>query len=62
MKNGRVIADELAVANAHSLGATPWQSADYVRKFRTLTDGILDAAEAERFLQVAARLPESAGA
>ena len=24
MKDGTVIADELAVANAHSLGATPW--------------------------------------
>jgi 2-methylcitrate dehydratase len=57
MKDGRVIADELAVANAHTLGATPWGRADYVRKFRVLTEGILDAAEAERFLEVAQRLP-----
>jgi 2-methylcitrate dehydratase len=57
LKDGRVIADEMAVANAHSLGATPWQRADYVRKFRMLTKGILDAAEAARFLQVAERLP-----
>jgi 2-methylcitrate dehydratase len=57
LKDGRVIADELAVANAHSLGATPWQRADYVKKFRTLTEGILDAAEVERFLQVAESLP-----
>jgi len=42
MKDGTVIADEMAVANAHSLGATPWKRADYIRKFETLTDGLLD--------------------
>ncbi len=57
MQDGSVIADEMAVANAHSLGATPWQRADYVRKFETLTEGVLDAAEARRFLDVAQRLP-----
>ena len=57
MTDGRVIADEMAVANAHSLGATPWARPDYVRKFRTLTEGVLDAAEAARFLQVAESLP-----
>ena len=57
MKDGSVIADELAVANAHTLGATPWTRPDYVRKFRTLTDGLLAPAEAERFLDVAQRLP-----
>ncbi len=58
MKDGTVIADEMAVANAHTLGATPWQRADYVRKFRILTEGILAPAEIERFLSVAQRLPE----
>jgi 2-methylcitrate dehydratase len=57
MKDGRVIEDEMAVANAHSLGATPWKRPDYVRKFRTLTDGILTDAEGERFLDVVQRLP-----
>ncbi len=57
MKDGSVIADELAVANAHTLGATPWTRPDYLRKFRTLTEGLLDPAEAERFLDVAQRLP-----
>jgi len=57
MKDGSVIADELAVANAHTLGATPWTRPDYIRKFRALTEGILDPAEAERFLDVAQRLP-----
>jgi len=57
MTDGREIADEMAVANAHTLGATPWQRADYLRKFRTLTEGLLDASEAARFLDVAQRLP-----
>jgi len=57
LKDGTVIDDEMAVANAHTLGATPWQRANYIGKFRMLTEGILDAAEAERFLEVAQRLP-----
>lgn len=57
MKDGSEIADQMAVANAHTLGATPWQRANYVRKFRILTEGILAPAEIERFLDVAQRLP-----
>ena len=57
MKDGTIIADEKAVANAHSLGATPWTRPDYIRKFETLTDGILDPGEARRFLDLAQRLP-----
>lgn len=58
LQDGTVLRDELAVANAHSLGATPWQRPDYIRKFRTLTEGVLDHAEAERFLDVVQRLPQ----
>ncbi len=57
MKDGRVISDEMAVANAHTLGATPWGRADYIRKFRMLTEGLLEHAESERFLEVVQRLP-----
>ncbi len=57
LKDGRVIADELAVANAHTLGATPWRRENYIGKFRMLTEGLLDHAEAERFLDVVQRLP-----
>jgi len=32
--------------------------ADYVRKFRTLAEGVLTAAETDRFLGLAERLPE----
>jgi 2-methylcitrate dehydratase len=58
MNDGSVISDELAVANAHPLGATPWVRPDYIRKFRTLTEGILAPQEIERFLDVAQRLPK----
>ena len=57
MKDGSVTADELAVANAHTLGATPWQRADYVRKFETLTEGLIESGESRRFLDVVQRLP-----
>ena len=56
LRDGSVVADELAVADAHTLGATPWGRPDYIRKFRTLTEGVLDPAEAERFLDTAQRL------
>ncbi|WP_337875953.1 MmgE/PrpD family protein [Elioraea sp.] len=51
LKDGTVIEDELAVANAHSLGARPFQRPDYIRKFQTLTEGIISAREANRFLE-----------
>ncbi|GMU91958.1 MAG: 2-methylcitrate dehydratase [Candidatus Hydrogenedentota bacterium] len=58
MKTGETIVDELAVANAHSLGAKPFQRADYIRKFLTLTDGIVSDRERERFLQRVQDLPD----
>jgi 2-methylcitrate dehydratase len=51
LKDGTVLEDELAVANAHSLGARPFQRPDYIRKFQTLTDGIISTREANRFLE-----------
>jgi 2-methylcitrate dehydratase len=58
MKDGSSIADELAVANAHPLGATPWKRPQYVRKFQTMTDGLITAEESRRFLEACERLPE----
>ncbi|NUM53791.1 MAG: MmgE/PrpD family protein [Candidatus Hydrogenedentes bacterium] len=57
-KDGKKLVDELAVANAHSLGARPFQRADYIRKFHTLTQGIVSEKEAKRFLDVVQSLPE----
>ena len=56
LRDGTVLADELAVANAHPLGAKPFGRADYIRKFRILTDGIIDKAEQDRFIAAAENL------
>ena len=50
----------MAVANAHSLGARPFQREDYIEKFETLTEGIVAPEESERFLDTVQRLPELA--
>ncbi|MEM6733736.1 MAG: MmgE/PrpD family protein, partial [Myxococcota bacterium] len=57
MKDGTVLEDELAVANAHPLGASPMQREGYIKKFTTLTDGIIDASERDRFLEAVQSLP-----
>jgi 2-methylcitrate dehydratase len=57
MRDGSRIEDELAVANAHSNGAHPFGREDYIRKFETLTDGIITRREANRFLEAVEDLP-----
>jgi 2-methylcitrate dehydratase len=56
--DGSVVEDEIAVADAHPLGARPFARADYVRKFRLLAEPVLTPDEIERFLGLAERLPE----
>jgi len=55
-KDGTRLVDELGVANAHPRGARPFARADYINKFRTLTDGIITAREANRFIDAAENL------
>ena len=57
MEDGETIAGELAVADAHTLGARPWGRADYLRKFEMLTADLLDRVEGARFLDLVQRLP-----
>jgi 2-methylcitrate dehydratase len=57
-KDGSRLEDEMAVANAHPLGAKPFRRADYVGKFRVLTEGVISPEESERFLKAVQRLPE----
>jgi 2-methylcitrate dehydratase len=57
MADGMQIIDELAVANAHPYGAKPFKRADYIRKFMTLTEGIVEPKEQQRFLDVVQKLP-----
>ncbi|MFC8382175.1 MmgE/PrpD family protein [Nocardia sp. NPDC057272] len=58
LDNGEVIVDELAVADAHPLGARPFAREQYVEKFRVLADGVVTPAEQDRFLDAAQRTPE----
>ena len=60
MRDGSKIEDEMAVANAHPLGAKPFGRGDYIRKFLTMTDGVISTRESNRFLEAAqnvAKLP-----
>ena len=61
LTTGSRIVEEIAVADAHPLGARPFGREQYVTKFRTLADGVLEPAEIERFLDLAQRLPELHG-
>ncbi|MGQ3199905.1 MmgE/PrpD family protein, partial [Microbacterium aurantiacum] len=58
LNDGTVIEDEIAVADAHPLGARPFARADYVAKFRLLAEPVLSPEEIDRFLALAERLPE----
>jgi 2-methylcitrate dehydratase len=58
LNDGTVIIDELAVADAHPLGAQPFSREQYIGKFRTLADAVLEKTEIERFLELVQRLPE----
>ncbi|NEW35185.1 MmgE/PrpD family protein [Nocardia cyriacigeorgica] len=60
LKSGETITDELAVADAHPLGARPFGREQYLEKFAVLTEGVLDDAERRRFLDAAQRAPELA--
>lgn len=56
MKDGTKIVDELGVADAHPAGARPFKRADYIRKFDTLTEGIITKQERDRFIGLCERL------
>ncbi|MET1044262.1 MAG: MmgE/PrpD family protein [Microbacteriaceae bacterium] len=58
LADGTRLVDEIAVADAHPLGARPFGREQYVHKFRTLADGVLGADEVENFLDTVQRLPE----
>jgi 2-methylcitrate dehydratase len=58
LTNGETVTDEIAVADAHPLGARPFAREDYIRKFRILAEPVLEPAEIERFLALVQRLPE----
>lgn len=57
LNDGTVITDEIAVADAHPLGARPFAREQYINKFRTLAKGQVEPAEIERFIAAAQNLP-----
>jgi 2-methylcitrate dehydratase len=58
MNDGSKIEGELARANAHPAGAKPFQRKDYIRKFDTLTDGIISGEERNRFIGLVENLSD----
>ncbi|MAH02307.1 MAG: 2-methylcitrate dehydratase [Candidatus Pelagibacter sp.] len=51
MSNGEKIIESLDKANAHSYGSRPFKRENYIEKFKTLTDKVLNSSESERFLR-----------
>lgn len=58
LKDGSQLEDQLAIAHAHSDGDRPFARADYIGKFETLTEGLIDSNERDRFIGLCERLPE----
>lgn len=58
MNDGATIVDEIAVADAHPLGARPFGRANYKEKFTTLSSGTVKEAEQRRFLDTVENLAE----
>ncbi|GAB3596097.1 MmgE/PrpD family protein [Microbacterium tumbae] len=58
LADGSTVVAEIAVADAHPLGARPFVRADYIAKFRLLAGPVLEPVEIERFLGLVQRLPE----
>jgi 2-methylcitrate dehydratase len=58
LTSGERLSAEIAVADAHPRGARPFGREEYLAKFRSLADGVLEPAETDRFLALAERLPE----
>jgi 2-methylcitrate dehydratase len=58
LKDGTRIEDQLAVANAHTLGAKPFARDDYIQKFEILTERIISSKESQRFLEAVQRLAD----
>tara|TARA_B100001121_G_scaffold124849_1_gene109458 strand:- start:47 stop:1549 length:1503 start_codon:yes stop_codon:yes gene_type:complete len=56
LNNGKKVTEELNRADAHPYGARPFKRQNYINKFLTLTQGILDKKESDRFLKTVQNL------
>jgi 2-methylcitrate dehydratase len=61
LRDGERIVDELALADAHPFGAKPFDRADYIHKFQSLTEGVITPQESERFLDIVQDLARLSG-
>jgi len=51
MNDGSIISDELGIADAHPNGRRPFTRSNYIEKFKSLTDGIINISESRKFLK-----------
>ena len=58
LNNGKKVVESLDRADAHPYGARPFKRNDYINKFLTLTKGILDKKESDRFIKVSQKLKQ----
>jgi 2-methylcitrate dehydratase len=56
LNNGKKITEEQSVADAHPYGLRPFKRKNYIDKFLTLTENILDKKESDRFLKTVQKL------
>ena len=56
LKNGKKIIEQQDRADAHPYGSRPFKRQNYINKFLTLTDNILDKKESDRFLKTVQNL------
>ena len=56
LKNGKKITEQQDRADAHPYGSRPFKRQNYIKKFLTLTEGILDKKESDRFLKTVQNL------
>ena len=56
MENGEVVRAEKKLANAHPFGSQPFERSDYIKKFVSLTEGIISQEESDRFLSLVQNL------
>ena len=56
LNNGKKITEEQGVADAHPYGSRPFKRQNYINKFITLTENILDKKESSRFLRIVQNL------
>jgi 2-methylcitrate dehydratase len=56
LKNGKKVIEQQDKADAHPYGSRPFKRQNYIKKFLTLTENILDKKESDRFLKTVQNL------